>query len=304
MGWFLVAFAIGAAVGWKHKMSHAPRIQQVVLALLLLSIGAGIGADSGVLLQLPRIGGQAALLALGGALGSLLVVLLVLRPQGVQTHSEPETKRASYRKALRSSALCLCELLAGVALGAGLHILLNDALLVSWARQASLWCLYAMLLLVAMDLAQERRALWAGLRAHGWRMLLLPVCVLAGSVAGTLPIALLCGLPANHGAGIGVACGWYSLSGALFAEIDPALGTLAYLANVLRETLALLTAPWMVTRWGGEGGAALGGATAMDTTLSVIAASGGSDAAVKAFCSGFLLTLVIPVILPFCIGVG
>ena len=113
---------------------------------------------------------------------------------------------------------------------------------------------------------------------------------------------MLTGLPPNEAAAVGAGFGWYSLSGALLAQIYNApTGALAFLSNVLRELMAVVAMPILATRLPPAAAMAPGGATTMDTTLPIIARSMGSEAALLAFASGAALTILVPVLVPILI---
>src|SRR5208282_2778243 len=95
------------------------------------------------------------------------------------------------------------------------------------------------------------------------------------------------------------AFGWYTLAGPLVgARAGAALGLLAFLTNFLREDLTMLLSPVIGPRMRGEGLAALGGATSMDTTLYFVTRYGDRDAGSLALASGLILTVVASLVVP------
>jgi len=79
---------------------------------------------------------------------------------------------------------------------------------------------------------------------------------------------------------------------------SPELGALAFLTNLFRELLAFLFVPVLSARLGMLTAIAPCGATAMDTTLPLIQRTAGPTAAVIAFLSGLVLSLVVPILIP------
>jgi uncharacterized membrane protein YbjE (DUF340 family) len=108
-----------------------------------------------------------------------------------------------------------------------------------------------------------------------------------------LPIALA----------ITLASGWYSYVGPLVAvTTNPYLGTLAFLINFLREQLTYVLIPVLLKlKFEPRSAIAVGGATAMDTTLPLYVETLGKEYALSAMVSGVILTLAIPIILPLII---
>lgn len=98
---------------------------------------------------------------------------------------------------------------------------------------------------------------------------------------------------------VAVGFGWYSLTGPLVgARFGAALGLLAFLANFCRESLTMILAPLIGRRLRGEGLAALGGATSMDTTLYFVVRHGDARAGSLALASGLALTVAASVLVP------
>ncbi|MEM4427764.1 MAG: lysine exporter LysO family protein [Zestosphaera sp.] len=128
-----------------------------------------------------------------------------------------------------------------------------------------------------------------------WGLKLI-LATLTGSLTGGAVIYLLIGEPAlKYSLAISAGMGWYSFTGTYLASIDPYLGFLGYLSNILREVYTYITYPLLAKKLR-YSSISLGGATTMDTTLPVIASVGGSEAGVIAFIHGAFLTLLIPII--------
>jgi uncharacterized membrane protein YbjE (DUF340 family) len=102
---------------------------------------------------------------------------------------------------------------------------------------------------------------------------------------------------------IGAGFGWYSLSGVMLTGLVGAqIGTMALLSNVFREMLSIVIMPLVVKYFGKIAAIAPGGATTMDTTLPVVVRYAGSDMSVISFVSGFTLSMLVFVLVPFFAG--
>lgn len=193
---------------------------------------------------------------------------------------------------MKGSGAVLAVFAAGIFAGAQSRLpsFLNQPAL-------SLYALYLLLFLVGVGMGANREA-WEMLRRLNWRILGVPLGVIAGTLAGVgLFSLLLPEMTLRQALAVGAGFGYYSLSSILITQLHgETLGVIALLANILREIGTLLLTPWLVQRWGKLAAAAAGGATAMDTTLPVIARYAGSDTAIIAFCSGVILTLLVPVL--------
>ncbi len=128
------------------------------------------------------------------------------------------------------------------------------------------------------------------------RLLLLPLMTIVGTLAGTAVAAL--GLPHRSLAdclAVGSGFGYYSLSSIFITRYrGPDLGTVALLANILREVITLLGAPLMVRFFGPLAPISSGGATTMDTTLPIITRTSGQEFVILSLFHGFLVDFSVP----------
>lgn len=157
---------------------------------------------------------------------------------------------------------------------------------------------------IGIDLGRSKNRIRTNLAAMGWHILYIPLLVAIGSISGTIISGLLLRMPLNESAAIGAGFGWYSLSGVLLAQIhNVETGALAFLTNVSREIIALLTIPLLAARVGFITSIAPGGATTMDTTLPLIAKSTDNSTAVIAFINGLILSMLVPILVPILIQI-
>ena len=136
----------------------------------------------------------------------------------------------------------------------------------------------------------------------GFQVLILPGLVVAGTIAGSFLPALLFGVSARNAAAVVSGFGWYSLSGVLITDMgDPYLGSVAFLSNILRETIALITIPFIGRTRYKDVAIGIAGATSMDVTLPLIEKCCGPVKVPLSVASGAILSLLVPVIVPnFC----
>ena len=133
------------------------------------------------------------------------------------------------------------------------------------------------------------------------KIMLLPLLTVLGTLAGCAAVAWL--LPERHLAGclaIGSGFGYYSLSSIFITEMKGAeLGTIALLANIMREIITLLCAP-LLSRWFGPlAPISVGGATSMDTTLPIITRAAGEEYSVVAVFHGVAVDFSVPFLVTF-----
>jgi len=164
------------------------------------------------------------------------------------------------------------------------------------------WALELTLLAVGIDLGLNS-TVFKQLLHLGWRVFLAPLGVIIGSILSAMLVGELFGWTWREGGAVGAGFGWYSLSGILITELHSvALGTIAFLSNIMRELIAILLVPILARRVGPLTLVAPGGATTMDSTLSVIAAVGPPGSALIALVNGLCLSALVPILVPLLLG--
>lgn len=160
-----------------------------------------------------------------------------------------------------------------------------------------------LLFTVGLDLGANR-GIWKKFLKLGWKIILVPLGTAVGSILGALFIGMFMDLELNNVVAVGVGFGWYTLSGVMLQKmVSVELGAIAFLANVFRELLAVVTVPLVAKKLGKMVSVAPGGATTMDTTLPIILKAAGSDMALIAFINGLILTCLVPILLPIIINI-
>ncbi len=159
-----------------------------------------------------------------------------------------------------------------------------------------------LLFVIGLDMSQNRSVI-KEIKRIGWKMILLPVFIAAGSILGALVAGLIMGMDLGNAMAIGAGFGWYSLSAVMLTGLVGAqVGTMALLSNIFRETLSIVILPLVVKYFGKIAAIAPGGATTMDVTLPVVVRYAGSEMSVLSFVSGFTLSMLVIVLVPFFAG--
>jgi uncharacterized membrane protein YbjE (DUF340 family) len=158
-----------------------------------------------------------------------------------------------------------------------------------------------LLLLVGIDIGKQKGIL-KEVKNLGKSLILIPLLIALGSVIGGIASGYLFGMPMNEGSAIGAGLGWYSLSAVLLSDYSNELSALAFLSNVTRELFAIMLIPFIAKYIGYAEAVAPSGATAMDTTLPIITRYTDAKTSVLAFVSGVFLSTLVPVLVPFLIG--
>ena len=133
------------------------------------------------------------------------------------------------------------------------------------------------------------------------RLMLLPLMTITGTLIATAVASL--GMPhrsLTDCLAVGSGFGYYSLSSILITQYrGPDLGTVALLANIIREVFTLLGAPLMVRFFGPLAPISAGGATTMDTTLPIITRTSGQDFVILSLFHGFLVDFSVPFLVTY-----
>jgi uncharacterized membrane protein YbjE (DUF340 family) len=127
------------------------------------------------------------------------------------------------------------------------------------------------------------------------RIVFLPLTTIVGTLAGALVVVFLTKHSASDVLAVASGMGYYSLSSILITQYKGIeLGTIALLANIFREVLALLLAPFLVKYFGKLAPIAAGGATTMDTTFPGIVRYSGKEFSIVSIYHGFITDLSVP----------
>ncbi|MBW6496891.1 MAG: lysine exporter LysO family protein [Bacteroidales bacterium] len=170
-------------------------------------------------------------------------------------------------------------------------------------KDMSTLALYLLMFLVGISIGADDRALEA-LKSHGLKLFLVPLATIIGTFAGVAAIHLATtNLLFGESMAVGAGFGYYSLSSIIIGELhSEALGVTALLANVMREIITLLLAPFFVLWFGKLSPISAGGATSMDTTLPIITRASGNEFAIVSLFHGMVLTILVPLLVTFIIS--
>lgn len=146
-----------------------------------------------------------------------------------------------------------------------------------------------------------RRGLPAIIRHYHVKILVIPAGIIAGSLAGGALLALATDWPLGPALSVAGGLGWYSLSGAAVSRLaGPEIGSIAFLASLLRELFSFFLIPFLARGLNGWTAIAPTAATSEDTTLPMLIRYTNEETAVFAVVNGILCSAAVPVILPLC----
>lgn len=199
---------------------------------------------------------------------------------------------------MRNSVFVLLVLGLGVILGISLPI--PDSLL---DKSVSTYILYALMLQVGISVGCSD-SLKKIIRNFNFKMLLIPLSTIVGTLIFSAAASLvLTQWTAADCMAVGSGFAYYSLSSLLITQLKEAsvgvqiaseLGTIALLANIFRELMALIGAPLFKKYFGSLAPVSAAGVNSMDVVLPTITRFSGKDIIPVAILHGMLLDMSVP----------
>lgn len=196
---------------------------------------------------------------------------------------------------MRDSLIILAFFAVGVVLGVS-GVLPFDIS----QTDIAMYALYALIFAVGFSIGNNPDIL-SSFRRLNPSLALLPLCTILGTLAASALLGLLLphrSVPETMAVGSGFA--YYSLSSIIITEYKGAeLGTVALVANIVREFITLLAAPLLARWFGPLAPIAAGGATTADVTLPIITNTCGERYAVLSIYHGFVVDFSVPFLVTF-----
>lgn len=312
-------------------LQHLSKGISITIYLLLFFLGISVGANNEVISNLPTLGGNALFISTMAVAGSCIAakfvyMLFFKREEGVGEEKGRESRESVGEEegvnfgvgvekgnenvggsAMMGSIKVVVFFILGALLG---YLLLNYATLPAPLANGSVtqWVLYLLMIQVGASIGSDKN-LKEILKAIRPKMLLIPL----GTIVGTLIFTAIAALFISKwgffdSMAIGSGFAYYSLSSILITQLtEPSvgiqmatqLGTVALLANILREIYGLLGAPLFYRYFGIFSPICVGGATTMDTTLPIITSVCGKNLAFISIFHGILVDFSVPLLVSF-----
>lgn len=301
----ILVMAAGVVVGRFFPAKYRKQNEWVQLActlLLIFSMGLGLGQQPDFFSDLAALGLSSLLFFLLPTAGSVAAVWLLTRRRGGPAHGRPSPAAQPESSAPRPRVGDPMMFFALGAVGLGLVCGAVSPLAAALApvRDGAQWILYLLMFCVGISVGGQRGVL-ASLRRHSAQILLVPLGVIVGSLAGGGLCGLLLRMPLREALSIGGGLGWYSLAGvSVSSAAGVAAGSIAFLSNLLREIGAFLLIPLVARRLNACACIAVAGATSEDTTLPMILRYTDGETAVLSVLNGVICSAFVPVLLSLC----
>ena len=178
----------------------------------------------------------------------------------------------------------------------GCHLLPYD----NAETNISYYALCALMFSVGLSVGNDPQTL-KNFRSLNPRLVFLPIMTILGTLAGSAAVSLiLTHRSITDCLAVGSGFGYYSLSSIFITEYKGAeLGTIALLANIFREMMALLGAPLIRKYFGKLAPISAAGVNSMDVLLPSITQYSGKDVIPIAIFHGILIDMSVPVFVSF-----
>lgn len=284
----------GIGVGFLLRKVSLRWIDKFILFtiwLLLFLLGMEIGADANIVNSLPVLGLNALVISLTATAGSCIAAALLARwcKLKYEPPRDASGEKISLWVPLKGSAVILMFFAAGVV--AGYSDLFGNLIL---PPKLSFYTLCIMILCIGISIGHNKNII-SHLREFDRKILLLPLFTILGTIAAMILISPAMPHHMTDLLAVGSGQGYYSLSSVLIAQSKGAeLGTIALLANVIREITTLVASPFLPRIAGPLAPIAAGGATTADSTLPVIRQVCGDKLAMVSVYHGFLVDFSVP----------
>lgn len=285
------------------------RIVTWLIWLLLFLLGIEVGSNEMIVRSLPTLGIEALLLSSAATLGCCVLAWMpwrVSKNNTVQENAKKETSADKEGNPAEKEDLQGSSLIRGLKVMKGSLIVVGffvigllggiEKMVPSWLLDGdvSFVALCGLLLFVGLGIGLNPE-MKKEVRSLSPRMALLPVVTIIGSWLGALLIWTVLHRTLSDCMAINSGFAYYSLSSIFITEYRGAeLGTIALLANIIREMLTLLGAPLMARWFGPLAPISAGGATTMDTTLPILSQTVGQRYIALSIYHGFVVDFTVP----------
>lgn len=224
---YLALVALGAFLGSRPAIQSRPmpwlgRFQTAALLILIVTLGAELGANDEIVTSLATIGLNALIITLTSMAGSLLAVhilrkyLLKLDAQGRSQNEAAQEETAQETSQVHVDHTLTILIVVTVVLGMLAGRFLLPAAVTAHCGAVINLGLYLLLFLVGLDMGRQGNML-RDIRAAGFRVFLVPLATAVGTLALTALVGFFLPMGVKDCAAAAAGFGWYSLAPTLLA---------------------------------------------------------------------------------------
>lgn len=336
LGVTIIGYFFGSKLRSKKEgLSWTGKVQTVAITLLVLCMGARMGANEEITENLSTIGLSAFLITvviMAFSVGAIYITrkLLGIDRYGRVTGRSGEESEDGGQKSEQAAAdddlveqvhiieedekkqnvnmmtvIILISVVIGMLAG---YFVIREVFadnMEAFENAAGLGIklgLCLLLIFVGIDLGIEGTVV-SNFKAVGLRIFAIPLAVIIGTLTAALLMSLFLDLSTKESLAIGAGFGWYTLAPGIIMEAGyMTASAVCFLHNVMRELFAILIIPFVAKKIGYVETVGLPGSAAMDVCLPIVEKATRSDIAVYSFISGAILSILVPILVPLIIG--
>lgn len=298
-----IGIILGVLIKDKRLKNYSEKLSTIVLALLMITIGLNIGIDTSVRENFAKIGLNCVVISLMAIGSSVLFIVLcektVLPLKSLSKELEEKNLFLYQEGAEEQSRDTTLIFLMPVSIILGLILGRLFQEKISSLMIDKCFTLFLILLYVCVGISQgTEKGLFKFLKLLGVKIVLIPLCILVGSITGGIIAGKILNLPAVVSVISASGMGYYSITGAFMTNsYGLEVGAYGFIVNILREMLTILLMPFLIKISLGSPIAG-GGAGNMDTMLMPVTKFVGAPLGVVTLFTGTILTVIVPFLLP------
>lgn len=302
----------------KEKFAFVEGMLNIVIYILVFVMGLRMGANEEVTSNLDVIGLEAIGVSIFAIGGSMITVSFVRRVLGINKEgihkdfaemasagmSSEEADGGNHDTGMKTSLIILLCVVVGMIGGYVFipRIFEDTEVFQSISGDFMVISICVLLAFVGFNMGLDGSVI-ASLKAVGFKALLIPGAAILGSLAFGMIYGVISSLSVKEAMAVSAGFGWYTLAPSIIAEAGFAVaGAVSFMHNVIRETVGIVVIPLAAKKFGYLEATSIPGVAAMDVCLPIVERSCGNGIVIYSFCTGALMSAVVPVLVPLIIG--
>ena len=298
----------------KENLRWIEQVMNILIYALVFMMGLRMGCNQEIVDSLGTIGVQAVIITVLTIGMSMLGVTLVRRilkmdrygnvcDDRITDHKGSSGKAESNVAGIRSTIIIGGLVAVGMLIG---YFLIYKKLEVQeeFLVRSDPWltaCLVLLLASVGFSLGLDG-TVFKYIRKAGAGIILFPMAAVLGSVIAGVIYSLISPMSLRESIAIAYGFGWYTYAPNVIAQAGyPVASAVSFLHNVLREVIGIIGIPFLAQKIGYIESTAVPGVAAMDVCMPIVERNCREDTVVYSFCTGLLMCLTIPVVVPLVI---
>lgn len=318
-GILIFFYFIGAKMRiYGEKFSFLGRAMMMSVYMLVLVMGIKMGIDRQVTSNLGVIGVSSFMITAGAVGGSILFISVARRfmsldrfgnrVRDLSEYREEEKEREKNTANMKSTVIIVVLVLLGLVSGKfviadSMQEMIRVVTIFTGNLLTILLCILIAIIGFDMGIAGT---VAANVKKVGLRVFVFPLAIISGTLLAGTAVTLLFGFSLREGLAICSGFGWYSYAPAVISAAGQQFavaGAVAFMHNVMRETIGIIFIPIVAKRLGYIEALALPGIGTMDVCMPIVDRACREDTVVYGFVSGFIICIFTSVCVPLIMAI-